>query len=868
MDMQYQQFCLVDPVFYESPRRSASARTGFLAGLEVPEGWQCFPRDTWTVLSPPVADLPPQGWKVHVSATPDNAVEILKAVWGYCVPRHVAFKFLTSRDDLLLRNAKYADRGGSGKFVTIYPKDTEWSLRVLQDLGETLNGYAGPYILSDARWAQGPLYFRYGGFTERHCKLPDGELTPAIVDPEGNLVPDSRQPNFTAPPWVEIPDLLAPFVRARTTPETPDDFPFQIERSLHFSNGGGLYLATDTRTGDHVVLKEARPNAGLDATGVDAVRRLQRERHFLQQLAGTGAVPELLDYVTCWEHHFLVEEYVEGTTLTRAFAQRYPLIDPETSDLELAGYTRWAFDVLDKVSWCLRQLHDAGIAYGDLHPNNIVLRPDGRVTVIDLEAASPLADEARPVLGAPGFIAPDGRAGADADLYAMACLRLSMFLPLTILLPLDPAKAEMLVDSMLRRFPVPASFATQVLDMLRDRRPQSDRPTEGSDQRAANFAAQLEAGTPNWPALRESIRDAILSSATPDRTDRLFPGDIHQFTHSGVGLAYGAAGVLYGLARAGGDRFPGHEKWLLAAVRNGRHDGHVGFYDGLHGVAYVLAELGRLDEARTILDLALTTPVHDLGASLFSGLAGVALNLLYFAELTGEDSLTQRAIEAGRILAESQVFAQGEPGRAGLLRGPSGSALLYLRLFEVTGEPDYLDLAERALDHDIRRCVLLPNGSVQVDEGWRTMPYIASGSLGVGLVLHEFLTHRENEQLAATLAGIRRAAESEFVICPGLFNGRSGFISFLSATCVDDPAESQRIQAVIDRHLRRLAWHIMSYQGNVAFPGDQLLRLSMDFATGSAGVLFALSVALDGRGTLPFFSATGKPAALQPHFTV
>jgi hypothetical protein len=45
----------------------------------------------------------------------------------------------------------------------------------------------------------------------------------------------------------------------------------------------------------------------------------------------------------------------------------------------------------------------------------------------------------------------------------------------------------------------------------------------------------------------------------------------------------------------------------------------------------------------------------------------------------------------------------------------------------------------------------------------------------------------------------------------------------------------------------------MSYRGHLAFPGDQLLRLSMDLASGTAGVLLALGAALhDGPVHLPF----------------
>ncbi len=53
-----------------------------------------------------------------------------------------------------------------------------------------------------------------------------------------------------------------------------------------------------------------------------------------------------------------------------------------------------------------------------------------------------------------------------------------------------------------------------------------------------------------WDLLAADMVRAIRASATPDRGDRLFPGDIDQFrvTGGGLGLAHGAAGVLYALS--------------------------------------------------------------------------------------------------------------------------------------------------------------------------------------------------------------------------------------------------------------------------------------------------------------------------------
>ena len=145
---------------------------------------------------------------------------------------------------------------------------------------------------------------------------------------------------------------------------------------------------------------------------------------------------------------------------------------------------------------------------------------------------------------------------------------------------------------------------------------------------------------------------------------------------------------------------------------------------------------------------------------------------------------------------------------------------------------------------------------MEVNEGWRTMPYLADGSVGIGVVLERYLAHRHDEQFADAAARIRRAAESQFYVEPGLLWGRAGIILYL--------AEARRhggdpqLDALITTHIRRLAWHAMDYQGHAAFPGAELLRLSMDLGTGSAGVLLAIGAVLhDEPVSLPFLAPTG-----------
>jgi hypothetical protein len=80
-----------------------------------------------------------------------------------------------------------------------------------------------------------------------------------------------------------------------------------------------------------------------------------------------------------------------------------------------------------------------------------------------------------------------------------------------------------------------------------------------------------------------------------------------------------------------------------------------------------------------------------------------------------------------------------------------------------------------------------------------------------------------------------------------LFNGRAGLIGALARLRAGPQHDT-----AVDRHARRLAWHALEYQGNLAFPGEQLLRLSMDLTTGNAGVLVALHAAFNNGPLLPF----------------
>ncbi|MDF2580430.1 MAG: hypothetical protein K0S49_2009 [Microbacterium sp.] len=161
---------------------------------------------------------------------------------------------------------------------------------------------------------------------------------------------------------------------------------------------------------------------------------------------------------------------------------------------------------------------------------------------------------------------------------------------------------------------------------------------------------------------------------------------------------------------------------------------------------------------------------------------------------------------------------------------------------------------------------------MQVDQGWRLLPYLAHGSAGIGLVLAQYLSHEPDDELHDALRGIIRAASAPFVVQPGLFAGRAGLAIFLQSLEATGHASAETVRAR-DHHLSQMRLHALEAPAGVRVVGDGMLRASCDLATGAAGVLLALVAASPHAQTTdqpllpllpPVLAPVGPPAAIEP----
>ncbi|MDG4786241.1 lanthionine synthetase LanC family protein [Micromonospora sp. WMMD1102] len=531
-------------------------------------GWTVQHRAGRTVVAPALAVARLQGWKLHVSATPSNAPEVLAACVPVLVESGTAFAFVATAAGLAELNGPRAPRAGAGKFLTACPASDELFRELARRLDEVTAGQVGPAILSDRAYRSGGVvYYRYGAFGEFGVRDNDGRYRRCLVDPDGNLVEDRCEPVFRPPAWVELPfgpvperaatpapgapawptggtasnwsvasmqvlgtsaaepetgaagtagsagggpgGPAGPGVPVRSGGSTEQEGPagsggparpgervrlggvarsgvdvrlggvarsggpagsggpvgpagaagstgavgstgtwepvgpagpaevliggrYAVTGAIRQANKGGVYRARDLRTGVDVLIKEARPYVGADASDRDVRDLLGHEARVLRHLLPLGVTPRPLREFVQGDHRFLVEELLAG----RPLSADPP--DPSTGGpVPLAagsGRVGW-YHLLDRLARLVGSVHAVGVVLRELAPENVLLLPDGELRLVDLELAA-LRTGGRDDwsyldlrhFGEAGFVAPEQWQGATpdpaADLFSLGVLAL------------------------------------------------------------------------------------------------------------------------------------------------------------------------------------------------------------------------------------------------------------------------------------------------------------------------------------------------------------------------------------------------------------------------------------------------------------
>jgi eukaryotic-like serine/threonine-protein kinase len=146
--------------------------------------------------------------------------------------------------------------------------------------------------------------------------------------------------------------------------------PYEIIRRLGSGGMGDIYLAEDTRLGRKVALKALPAHFTKDA---ERVRRFQLEAKAASALNHPNIIT-IYEIGQLDQLHYIVFEFVDGQTLRQRMT---------TAPLTIAE----ALQVASSVAAALLGAHEAGIVHRDVKPENIMMRADGFVKVLDFGLA-------------------------------------------------------------------------------------------------------------------------------------------------------------------------------------------------------------------------------------------------------------------------------------------------------------------------------------------------------------------------------------------------------------------------------------------------------------------------------------------------
>ena len=196
-----------------------------------------------------------QGWKIHISASNNNYIHILKEVIRIIVPLNVSFKWVSIKNRNIMLTKDFL-REQAGQFITIYPQNNIQFQVLCRIFQKKLRQYSGVPILTDKSIGN-VISIRYGGFKKILDYDNEGDGIYCIRDTNKKLVYDRREIGIYKPEWI-TENFVKPLNNLYPKQKSKLLEQYNFKNALQFTNYGGVYEAIQKKDNLHVVIKEAK----------------------------------------------------------------------------------------------------------------------------------------------------------------------------------------------------------------------------------------------------------------------------------------------------------------------------------------------------------------------------------------------------------------------------------------------------------------------------------------------------------------------------------------------------------------------------------------------------------------------------------
>ncbi len=269
----------------------------------------------WRYSRSATTDDPEQGWKLHITATILTANSILTRIGPMLRRRRVLFK--APRTLLELSNINsgfYSEFSQVGKFITVYPRDSEEAAFLAAKLDQMVPSFSGPAVPYDIQLhLNSSIYYRYGAFNRLDIKHRNGTKSAAIRNGKGRLIPDLRAPGFAKPKWLDDPFSHLKVIKKSRPESNPLKTTILAYEAISQRGKGGVYRALDVSANPirRCILKEGRKNGETGWDGRDGCWRVKHEGQVLSSLTASSVpVPKIYTRFKVEQNYYLVMECV------------------------------------------------------------------------------------------------------------------------------------------------------------------------------------------------------------------------------------------------------------------------------------------------------------------------------------------------------------------------------------------------------------------------------------------------------------------------------------------------------------------------------------------------------------------------------